>query len=159
MFFCTFYSSSLWPLQSHKMSKHIITILCSNNSNRHDNRHETLPTTISYHFPDAVQFLQYITLVSFITPRERDTEQVLFIMRVDRILGYFSLKTSHYSSLHSNNNGKSSEEVALEVSLGEESRGHGSLETSHSSSSDCGDCEVVDVGLLILINRQWCYNC
>ena len=118
MFFCTFYSSSLWPLQSHKMSKHIITILCSNNSNIHDNRHETVPTTISYHFPDAVQFLQYITLASFITPRERDMEQVLFIMRVDRSLGYCSLKTSHYSSLHSNNNGKSSEEMTWIKQLG-----------------------------------------
>ena len=52
-------------------------------------------------------------------------EQVLFTMNGNGILGYWSRKTSHYSSRHRNDNAKSLDEKVLVVYLGEESRGHG----------------------------------
>ena len=49
------------------------------------------------------------------------------MMRGDGIIGYWSVKTSHYSSCRRNDNDEGSEEEGIEVSSGE---------------------EVVDIGLL-----------
>ena len=58
---------------------------------------------------------------------------MLFTMRGDGSLGYWSCKTSHSSSCRRNDNDEICEEEGIEASSGEECRGHRSLETSHSS--------------------------
>ena len=113
----------------------------SNNNDKPDNRNKHFPTYIAPHFPGIVQFLKCITLKPFVTPREWDAEQVLFTISGDGSLGHWYLKASHYSSHRHNNEDKISEEENLEASSGEESRGHRSLETIHSSSSNCGVLE------------------
>ena len=59
-------------------------------------------------------------------------------MRGNEILGSWYRNNSCYYSHRHKEEGKNSEEEGLEVSLGEEIRGHSSLETSHTSSSNCG---------------------
>ena len=54
-------------------------------------------------------------------------------MRGDGSLGSKSRKTRHYSYRRCNDCGEISEEEDIEMSSGEENRGHRSLETSHSS--------------------------
>ena len=83
----------------------------------------------------------YIHQKPFITPRERESEQILFTMMGDGSPGSWSRNTIHYSYRHCNNSNGSSEEEGIEVSLGEESRGHRYLDTSQFSSSNCGGRE------------------
>ena len=71
---------------------------------------------------------------------------MLFTIWGDQSLGYFSCKTRHYPSRHLNNGDESSEEEGMEVSLGEESLGHRYLDTSHSSSINCGGRESREHG-------------
>ena len=66
-------------------------------SNNHDNRNKPVQIFIASHLPDAVKFLHVIYLKPFITPRKRDTDQVLFKMRGNGSLGYRSRNTSHYT--------------------------------------------------------------
>ena len=117
-----------------------MTVWCSNNIDEWNNSYKLVPTIIAPHYLDVVHFQKYITLKPFITPRERDTEQVLCTMNVDLSLGYWSHKTSHSSSQPHNVDNEFYEEEGLEVSLGEESCGHRLLETSHSSSSHYVGC-------------------
>ena len=58
-------------------------------------------------------------------------------MSDDGSLIYWSHKTIHYLSHRCNEIGEISEEEGLGVSLGSERRRYRSLETSHSSSSNC----------------------
>ena len=74
-------------------------------------------------------------------PRERDAEKVLFMMVGDGSLGSQSCNTIHSSIRHCNDDDEISEEEDIEVSLVGYSRGNRSLETRHSSSSNCGGRE------------------
>ena len=99
----------LCPLQSHKTSKQRITVWRFNNINKcgninkWGNINEPVPTSIAPHLPGAAQFTRYISLNTFITPRERDAYQVLIIMNDDGSLGYWSRKNSHSYYCHHNN--------------------------------------------------------
>ena len=93
------------------------------------------------HLPDAIKFLQVMSLTSFITTKEWDVDQVLFTLRGNGSLGYWYRKTSNSSSYRHNDDDKGSQVEILEVSLGEESRGHRSLDNSHFYSSKSGCCE------------------
>ena len=61
-------------------------------------------------------------------------------MSVDGSLGYWSHNNSQSPSHRRNDNDDIYKEEGLEVYLGYERRGHMSLETRHSSSSNCGRC-------------------
>ena len=62
------------------------------------------------------------------------------MMGGDGSLGYWSRKTSHFPSRFCNDDDESSEEEGLGVSLGEESHGYVSLETSHPSTINHRGC-------------------
>ena len=108
----------------------MITIIASNLSN----------FPLRYHFTDSVKFWQVISLKTFATPKYQDAEQVLFPVRGNVSLGYWSRKTSHSSSRRCNDDENISEEEFIEVFWREESCGHGSQETRHSTSSNIGVC-------------------
>ena len=91
----------------------MITVWRSDNRNKHDNINK--PVLLS------------------ITPREREADKLLFMMWVDQSLIPWSLKNIHSSDHHRNDSDSSSEGEGMEVSLGEESIGHRSLETIQSS--------------------------
>ena len=57
----------------------------------------TVPASIAPHFPDYVQFPQYIAPNPLITQRDRDADQLLFTMSGDGSLGYWAYKISHSS--------------------------------------------------------------
>ena len=138
-FFCNFfYDSSLCLLQPHKNSKQRNTVWHFDNSDDHTNRNEPSPLSIATHILDAVQLQQENLPNSFITPIQRDAEQVLFTMRGNGSLGYQSHNTIHYPSHHHNDDYKSSEKEFLEVYSGEESCGHRSQETRHYTSINHG---------------------
>ena len=63
-------------------------------------------------------------------------------MRGDESIGSRSCNNIHYSSIRINDNDESYEEEVIVVYLGEESRGHMSLETSHYYSNNCGGREI-----------------
>ena len=75
------------------------------------------------------------------TPRKRATEEVLFTMRVNENLVFWSCKTSHSSSRSRNDLDKISAGTGLELSLGEEIRVHKSHENVQYSSSNHRDHE------------------
>ena len=97
-------------------------------TNKSDN---LVPTSIVSHLPDAVQLPQCMNQKPFITPRERDAEQVLSMMSGDGNLGYWYLKTIHYLFHRRNDDDGIPEEEGLELSSSEERRGHRSLDTSY----------------------------
>ena len=132
------YQSSLYSLQYHKTSEHRIIMRHSNNMYETNKSDDTVPTSILSHLPDAVQSPQCMNQKPFITPRERDAEQVLSMMSGDGNLGYWYLKTIHYLFHRRNDDDGIPEEEGLELSLSEERRGHRSLNTSYYSSSNCG---------------------
>ena len=117
------------------------TVLHFNNIYDHNNSNEPVQISIPSHFTDTVKFSQVISLNPFITPRERDAEQLLFTIRVNGSLGPWFHKTIHSSSCCCNNNHENSEEEFIELSLGEESHGHMSLVTSQCFASNHGGCE------------------
>ena len=90
----------------------------SDNSRKWDNSNEPVPLSI--------------------TPREREAEKVLFTMWGYQSLRSLSRKTRHSYAHCCNYGDESSEEGGVEVTSGEESRVHRSLETSNSSSIDGG---------------------
>ena len=111
------------------------------NSDNHDNRNKPIQLSSASHLPDDVNFPQVISPKPLITPRERDVEKVLFTIRGNGNLGYWSHKTIHYSSYRRNDDGESYGEGFIEASLGEESRGNRSFKTSHCSSRNHGGHE------------------
>ena len=139
--FCNFLKSSFFPLKSHKTIDQRITMWFYNNSNEHYINNKPVTISIVPHFPNVAQFPQDIYLEPFVTPRYRDTDRLLFMIRGNGSIGYRSCKTSHSSSYHRNDNDKISEEEGFEMSSGEESCGHRSLETTHYSSINHRDCE------------------
>ena len=67
---------------------------------------------------------------------------MLFAMRGNGSIGSWYRNTIYSSYQCRNDDEKSSEEEVLKLSLGEESRTHGSLKTSHCSSRNIGSCEI-----------------
>ena len=114
----------------------------SDNSNEHDNINKPVQIYIASQLPKTVKLPQVVSLKPFVTRRKQDMEQVLFVVRGNGSLGYCSRKTSHYYYGHCNNDDESYEEEVIDVSSGEESHGHRSLDTSHSSSSNHICCEI-----------------
>ena len=82
----------------------------------YDNSNKPVPESIATHSPEAAQILQCMNPNPFITPWERDTEQVLFMTSGDESLGYWSRKTIHSSSHHRNDDDETSEEEGIEIS-------------------------------------------
>ena len=128
-------------MQYHKTSKQMNSVWRSDNTNDYDNRNGPVQLSNVSHFLDVIKLLQLISLNPFITPRYRDAEKFLSVMKVNGSLGYRYHNTSHSSSHHPNNNDKISEEEVLKFSSGEVRCVNSSLETSHSSSSNHGCCE------------------
>ena len=89
-----------------------------------NNSNKTLQLSIVSHLPDAIKFPQTISL------------KPSFMIRGNGSLGNWSRKTSHSYSRRHNDDDKSSGEEGLEVSLGEESCGLGTLDTRHTFSSN-----------------------
>ena len=67
---------------------------------------------------------------------------MLFTIRGNGIIVSWYRKTINYSPCFRNDNNESSEEEILEVSLGEESCGHKSLETRQCYLRNCGGREI-----------------
>ena len=109
-FFEPFDLSSLFPLQSKKISKQRITVGNSNNRYDQDNSNAPVQPPIVSHLPDAAQFPQFISPKPFITPIEQDSDQLLFTMRVNENLGSQSHNIIHSSSCQHNNDVEGSEE-------------------------------------------------
>ena len=100
---------------------------CSYNRDEHNNSDKPVPLPIP--------------------PIQWDAEKVLFTMCGDQSLGFRSRNTSYYSDCRRNDDDVISEEEGMEVSLGEESCGHMSLETSHFSQLSVEVVKVVHIGL------------
>ena len=102
-----------------------------NKNDDHNNSNKSVQIPIASHFCDAVKFPQVISLKLFITPIEQDLERLLFMIRDTGSLGYLSRKTSYSSFFRFIYGNESYEGEFISLSLGEESWGHRSLDTSH----------------------------
>ena len=89
------------------------TVWRSDNSDDHDNINRPVQISNVSQYLDAIKLPQVIYLKLFITPRDKDTDKVLSMIRGNESLGYWYHNTIYSFSHHPNDDEKNMEKKFL----------------------------------------------